>query len=216
MSDAAARRMLNLAPEPPQMNPNRERLNPYGRTIEEVREATRRSNVDALRAAQQAARRARRNQLLRTAGRRHGPYSQQRMSRRRGTRAQRPPRQPSAPEIVTEEVPVAVAVAEEQNLYKQLLNLNEEQRDSQYNALIEDDKSKIRRLCNNLTPIALQAIDNGNGNPPLAQAILLDIPANQLGGRRKRQRKKRTKKKSRRRKRKTLKKKRKRRRKTRR
>ncbi len=105
------------------------------------------------------------------------------------------------------------AAAEEQNLYRQLLNLEDRLRKEQYDALEDDDKIRIEGWCNQLVPCA-QSVQPAEplGSIPIAQVATFDTG----GGRRKRRRKKRTKKKSRKKKRKTLKKKRKRRRKTRR
>ncbi len=199
------RRTLGLPPALPVMRMNENgnlspRYDEYGRTRMDRNLATRRVDIGFQERRHEAARQRRMRQMPR------GRYAQQRMRRRRGTGAQQQPRQqqPQNRQPEVPPVPEILPVAEEVNLYKQLLNLNEEQRNSQYNALIEDDKSQIRGLCNNLIPIAPQVIGSNNENIPVVEAF-------QMGGRRKRQRKKRTKKKSRKKKRKTLKKKRKRR-----
>jgi len=175
----------------------------YGRTLEQIRDATIHSNVGARRRDALNQRRLRNSRIL---GNYQSPYGQGRrrprtagQQRRPRTVRQRRRAAPAVPqsavplqEVSAEPVQVAVA-AEEQNLYKQLLNLLPLERQRQWNNLSDVEKAGLKDWCIQF-----------DVDIPVAEVVPVpvEVPA---GGRRKRRRKKRTKKKSRKKKRRTKK-----------
>ena len=177
----------------------------YGRTRGQRRAANSRVNVDQLLARERSRRRRRRDMLAP----RRGPYAQgrprTRAALRAGRRRGRRPQEPQVPEILQEAVPVVAAEAQEQNLYKQLLNLLPPERQRQWNNLSDVEKAGLKEWCIQF-----------DVDIPVADVVPVEEEDAIEGGRRKRRRKKRTKKKSRKKKRRTKKRRKKKKRKTRR